>query len=166
MGGTLGRITLTSIIITANVHAAQPTPVKVHRCTCVYTCMQLHVACVLCARVACPGDVCDARVPGVRACARVCARSLETTAQSSVVRLGSGRWLPASREGGPPTFWVSESPGSEPEAPPSPDTPPAHVGSAEGSGLLGQQQPVTPGPQPRHQPRFSQEGLRGEESAC
>ena len=38
VGGTLGRITLTSIIITANVHAAQPTPVKVHRCTCVYTC--------------------------------------------------------------------------------------------------------------------------------
>ena len=38
MGRTLGRITLTSIIITANVHAAHPTPVKVHRCTCVYTC--------------------------------------------------------------------------------------------------------------------------------
>lgn len=111
-------------------------------CTCVYTCMQLHVACVLCARVACPGDVCDARVPGVRACARVCARSLETTAQSSVVRLGSGRWLPASREGGPPTFWVSESPGSEPEAPPSPVCP---VWAAEQPGLPHHRLPACPG---------------------
>ena len=81
--------------------------------------------CVSCARVLhVRDDVCVMLVCQVRVCARVCTRSLETTAQCSGVRLGSGRWFPVSRVGGPPaTFWVSKSPGSEPEAPPSPVAP-------------------------------------------
>lgn len=111
-------------------------------------CTQVHAlacgTCVSCARVLhVRYDVCDARVPGVRVCARVCTRSLETTAQCSVVRLGSGRWFPVSRVGGPrATFWVSESPGSEPEAPPSPVSP---VWAAELPGCPHHRLPACPG---------------------